>query len=131
MPKFKDGVIDLQGQGTGTSDSINARLSRGESVMTAKETSQYKPLFQSIREGKFEKYAYENIARPAMKREAEKQRRKEGMAENLLKAINLNNLDTSHLERLTKSNKNVKIANAKEIAYELSKVVTPKPNRGL
>jgi hypothetical protein len=131
MPKFKDGVIDLQGQGTGTSDSITARLSRGESVMTAKETSQYRPLFQSIRDGKFENYAYENIARPAMKREAERQRKKEGMAENLLKAINLNNLDTSHLERLTKSNKNVKIANAKEIADELAKVVTPKPNRGL
>ncbi len=131
MPKFKDGVIDLQGQGTGTSDSINARLSKGESVMTAKETSQYKPLFESIREGKFEKYAYENIARPAMKREAERQRKKDSMSENLLKSIQLNGLDTSHLERLTKSNKNVKIANAKEIADELAKVVTPKPKRGL
>jgi hypothetical protein len=35
---FKDGVIDLPGPGTTTSDSIPARLSRGESVMTAKET---------------------------------------------------------------------------------------------
>src|SRR5690606_3432197 len=35
---FKEGVIDLKGPGTTTSDSIPANLSRGESVMTAKET---------------------------------------------------------------------------------------------
>lgn len=46
---FKEGVIDLQGPGTTTSDSIPANLSRGESVMTAKETKQYKPLFKAIR----------------------------------------------------------------------------------
>ena len=48
-PAFKDGVIDLQGAGTGTSDSIDARLSKGESVMTAKETLQHKPLLKAIR----------------------------------------------------------------------------------
>lgn len=35
---FKDGVIDLDGAGTETSDSIPAWLSRGESVITAKAT---------------------------------------------------------------------------------------------
>lgn len=48
---FKDGVIDLQGPGTETSDSINARLSRRESVMTAKETKLYKPTLLAIRKG--------------------------------------------------------------------------------
>ncbi len=38
-PKFATGVIGLEGPGTGTSDSIDAKLSRGESVMTAKATS--------------------------------------------------------------------------------------------
>lgn len=41
MPKFARGVIGLQGEGTSTSDSIQARLSKGESVMTAKATSVY------------------------------------------------------------------------------------------
>jgi tape measure domain-containing protein len=48
-PKFAKGVIDLQGKGTGTSDEIHAMLSKGESVMTAEETSRFKPLLQSIR----------------------------------------------------------------------------------
>lgn len=37
--EFKDGVVNLQGAGTGTSDSIPARLSKGESVATAAATS--------------------------------------------------------------------------------------------
>ncbi len=36
--KFATGVIGLDGQGTSTSDSIDAKLSRGESVITAKAT---------------------------------------------------------------------------------------------
>ncbi len=51
MPAFKDGVIDLQGPGTSTSDSIHARLSKGETVMTAAETKAFKPTFMRIRDG--------------------------------------------------------------------------------
>jgi hypothetical protein len=43
------GVIDLQGPGTSTSDSIPARLSRGESVLTAEETRLYRPLLWAMR----------------------------------------------------------------------------------
>jgi TP901 family phage tail tape measure protein len=39
---FKDGVVELEGAGTETSDSIPAWLSRGESVITAKATKQNK-----------------------------------------------------------------------------------------
>nr|MBA2648063.1 hypothetical protein [Legionella sp.] len=46
---FKDGVIDLQGPGTATSDSIDARLSKGESVMTARETRDNMSLLKGIR----------------------------------------------------------------------------------
>lgn len=35
---FKDGVVNLDGAGTETSDSIHARLSKGESVITARAT---------------------------------------------------------------------------------------------
>lgn len=46
---FKDGVIDLKGPGTKTSDSITARLSKGESVMTADETASSKGIFKAVR----------------------------------------------------------------------------------
>jgi hypothetical protein len=51
IPKFKDGVIGLDGPGTGTSDSIMARLSKGESVMTAQETDKYRPTLEAMRSG--------------------------------------------------------------------------------
>lgn len=46
---FKDGVIDLKGPGTTTSDSIPANLSRRESVMTARETISSKGILMAIR----------------------------------------------------------------------------------
>jgi|GEM_PF-3004813 len=51
LPKFKDGVLDLKGPGTTTSDSIHAMLSRGESVMTAEETRKFFPTLKAIRGG--------------------------------------------------------------------------------
>jgi len=54
LPAFKDGVIDFQGKGTGTSDSNLALLSKGETVMTAKETADYKPVFTAIRKGTYQ-----------------------------------------------------------------------------
>lgn len=48
VPKFADGVIGLDGPGTSTSDSIDAKLSRGESVMTAKATSMFAPVMAAM-----------------------------------------------------------------------------------
>lgn len=70
--KFAKGVIDLKGKGSGTSDEIPAWLSRGESVMTAKETKEYLPYLKAMKEGtfprfdleiarKFEKNTYNNL----------------------------------------------------------------------
>ena len=47
-PKFARGVIGLNGAGTETSDSINARLSKGESVMTAKATKVFAPVLADM-----------------------------------------------------------------------------------
>lgn len=47
--RYKDGVIDLKGPGTKTSDSIPALLSRGESVMTANETESSGKTLRMIR----------------------------------------------------------------------------------
>jgi hypothetical protein len=50
IPKFKEGVIGLQG-GTPGVDSIPALLMPGESVMTTAETAKYGPTLEAIREG--------------------------------------------------------------------------------
>jgi hypothetical protein len=50
LPKFADGVIGLQG-GQAGKDSIPALLMPGESVMTTKETGQYRPTLEAMRSG--------------------------------------------------------------------------------
>lgn len=52
QPRFAKGVIDLKGPGSKTSDSIPARLSKGESVMTADETGASMGILKDIRAGK-------------------------------------------------------------------------------
>jgi hypothetical protein len=66
VPQFAKGVVDLQGEGTGTSDSISAKLSKGESVITAKETSKHKGLLEAMNKGLAEKYIMSNYVKPAL-----------------------------------------------------------------
>ncbi len=47
---FADGGY-VSGPGTGTSDSINARLSNGEYVMTAEKTTRFLPMLEAMRNG--------------------------------------------------------------------------------
>lgn len=47
-PKFARGVIGIQGPGTSTSDSINAMISKDESVMTARATKVYAPVLAEM-----------------------------------------------------------------------------------
>jgi hypothetical protein len=65
-PQFAKGVVDLQGEGTATSDSIHAKLSKGESVITAKETSKHKGLLEAMNKGLAEKYILSNYVKPAL-----------------------------------------------------------------
>jgi len=65
-PAFAKGVVDLQGEGTATSDSIHAKLSKGESVITAKETSKHKGLLEAMNKGLAEKYILSNYVKPAL-----------------------------------------------------------------
>ena len=48
ISKFARGVIGLRGSGTETSDSIDAKLSKGESVLTAKATRIYAPVLADM-----------------------------------------------------------------------------------
>lgn len=52
-PISKAGGGYISGPGTGTSDSIPARLSNGEYVMTAKSTAEWLPVLEIMRQGKF------------------------------------------------------------------------------
>jgi len=65
--KYKDGVENLDGPGNETSDSIVARLSKGESVATAKATRETAGLVTAINEDGFEgavDWAMRNIYAP-------------------------------------------------------------------
>jgi hypothetical protein len=64
VPQYAKGVIALQGAGTETSDSIHAKLSRGESVMTAAETKQYNAELWAIRRGNFEDLIMTKYVKP-------------------------------------------------------------------
>jgi hypothetical protein len=48
VPKFKDGVFKLKGPGSTTSDSINAMLSRDESVVPAAASNKFSDLVQRV-----------------------------------------------------------------------------------
>ena len=66
IPAFAEGVVGLQGEGTETSDSILARLSKGESVITAKGTRQDKGLFEAANKMKLEDYINKNYVLPVL-----------------------------------------------------------------
>ena len=54
MPVFAEGIAGLViGAGTGTSDSILARISNGESVVTASATKQYTPQIAAMNAGTY------------------------------------------------------------------------------
>lgn len=52
--KYKDGEVNIDGPGTSTSDSINAKISRGESVINAAATSKSKNLLEAINDRKID-----------------------------------------------------------------------------
>jgi hypothetical protein len=113
---FKEGVIDLKGPGTETSDSIPARLSRGESVMTAEETRQYKPVLQAIRDGEFEAFVAKRYT-DAMRNQSSGDR-DSSFAKNLSTSMNLNSVEMIDAIR---KNKSVKIANWDDFGKMMNK----------
>jgi tape measure domain-containing protein len=117
FPGFKEGVIDLQGSGTGTSDSIPARLSRGESVMTAEETKRYKPVLQAIRDNNFEEFVSKRYI-DTMESQNVSSAVGNSFAENLTNSFDL---QTAELAHLLKQNRKVAIKNVDELAKAMSR----------
>lgn len=117
-PAFKEGVIDLQGPGTETSDSIPARLSRRESVMTAGETKAWKDELMAIRTGRFEDFIFDKYVLPAL-REDRKQR---DTASNMAHSINLQNMfDDSRIVSAVRENKPATSKDIKGLGRDLQK----------
>lgn len=61
QPRFAKGVLNLQGPGTATSDSIPAHLSKGESVMTAQETRSSMGILKAIRNKEIDDKILKNL----------------------------------------------------------------------
>jgi hypothetical protein len=61
---FAKGAIDIEGPGDERSDSIFARLSRGESIITAKTTNMFKPLLELMESSPM---ALKDLLVPALK----------------------------------------------------------------
>lgn len=124
-PQFAKGVIDLQGKGTGTSDSIDAKLSKGESVMTAEETKKHKAMFKAIRSGGWDKYKMENIITPAIEQVLEGGF--EGMGASYI--LN-NNFNDKNLLKAFDRNRTSEKDSARFIVQELRQVLKPRKRGG-
>lgn len=100
-PGYAEGVVELQGPGTSKSDSIPARLSRGESVITAERTKQYKQELTEMMYGDYEALILKKHVLPAL-REDRKQR---DMASSMAAAIQLQNIfdDTRMVDAITRN----------------------------
>jgi hypothetical protein len=118
LPKFAEGVIDLKGKGTGTSDSIHAMLSRGESVMTADETQKHKALLTSIRNDKLDAYLAEKYVNPMVNMKL----KDIGLANNMAQSIKLQTdfPDEYALSRVMRRNKEVELGNADYLAQRIA-----------
>jgi len=92
LPAFAKGVVDLKGEGTETSDSIFARLSKGESVVTAKGTRQDKGLFEAANKLMLEDYINANYVLPALK---EKQKSEGAMFDDYRLYLSLQNMKSN------------------------------------
>ena len=114
-PGFKDGVIDLQGPGTGTSDSIVARLSKGESVMTAQETRKHRDVLEAIREDRLPSLMAEKYIIPAYKSSMDEPKKSISDKTSLELAF-----QTAELIQAVKGNKKINIANVDEFSKAIN-----------
>lgn len=118
LPKYAKGVIGLQGAGNGTSDSITARLSKGESVMTAKETDEHRDALMAMRGNTYDKHINESWVLPAIKKLERQRKYKESIRDKSMQRISRmgKDLNLEHLERLTSRNSNITVKNVDELA---------------
>lgn len=124
-PKFAKGVVGLKGKGSETSDDIVARLSRGESVITAKATKEDKGLFEAFNKGVGKKYIQEFYIAPALKdkSDAYKNKKESGFASNLAKSLMLNSssLNDKNIINELRNNRQLERENVDKLIKAISK----------
>lgn len=106
-PAYKDGVIDMAGKGTGTSDSNLAWLSKGESVITAKATQSYKDELTAMLSGRYEDLILSRYVMPAVNAA-----KSNDIASKLSTSINMQAMDDS---RIVSALMKIKPATSKDI----------------
>lgn len=114
IPKFKKGVVGIKGPGTETSDEILARLSKGESVVTAKGTKQDVGLFKAANKLKLPEYINENYVLPQLKLQMAQHKKEQGEIAKALKNLK-NNFDDSDMIRTMFEQMNVQKDGVKKI----------------
>ena len=108
---FAEGIIDLKGKGTETSDSIPAWLSKGESVMTAKETREHKDLFKAIRNKQIDDYIFKKYTAPVLSSVVNQTTsyKSEFNDQNLLNAQNKTNRELRDINKALRKNSATKL----------------------
>ena len=124
-PKFKDGSeIGIKGKGTRTSDQIDAKLSVGETVLSAKETDELRPLLTTYRSSGLQAALLDSNPSsfmPAFNEErARKAQYKNLKQRDKQRKERESNLDLSTLENQTKRNNSIKIKNVDEIGRSVA-----------
>lgn len=116
IPAFKDGKINIQGPGTETSDSIHARISKGESVIKARSTAKYKGELEAINSDKFPDFVFRKYVLPEIIKDSLEDKRSSSMASNIAKSmIYQESFNDSNLVNAIRGNKKVKIENINEL----------------
>lgn len=102
---FATGVVDLQGPGTTTSDSIPAMLSKGESVIKASSTAPYKDELKALNTSPldYDRLIYLKHVKPALDQERSKNA---AFVDNLAKSIALQGVfNDRNIVKAIKANK--------------------------
>lgn len=91
-PGFAEGVEYVKGKGTSTSDSINARLSVGERVITASDNANYWDELHAIHDGHFEELVMLKYIQPALEAAMHEAKSSQGssFADNIANSMLLN-----------------------------------------
>lgn len=118
---FASGVVDLSGPGTTKSDSIRARLSRGESVITAEGTANKKDELRALNHSvlNYEALIQDKYVRPALEAEKKKQ---QSFAENIAEAIHLHNaMEGKTIVKAIKDNRPASKKDIQDLGASISK----------
>jgi hypothetical protein len=105
LPEFAKGVVDFDGKGTGTSDSNLVKISKGESVITAKATRKYHDVLEAMNKG---------YDLPIISKKSLTDARNEGMSESIYKSLMLNgNFNDKNIVRAINDSRRSDKADAK------------------